>query len=354
MDGSCMPIPRLLLPRASVPLVAALATGACATLLDPGPPVLRIHTDTVVATVRDARGRTLGTTPFAARIRARSQQQLVIAAPGYDSAVVSIGRRPKEVLVTLINPLSLVVDGITGAVWTHDPGVVNVILTSTTRIPPTPADSLPDEVAAVVLDAFAAAAEKAGCEPLLVSAWRDAARVLANTESPAPPVPDSVRRMAREEVERAAPAIAEACTRPSPRVDRLAEIRRRLEQPPDPSAPENAAPLLAPVFFAPGEWALRDDSVRARLRALGSWLAEAPVTLMVEGFGAAGELRHAELGHQRALSVIRELQKGGLGADCCLSLSHSDAGDDAGGSADAAEARFNRRVTFTLGYARSP
>src|SRR5688500_14678493 len=94
----------------TAPLLTALGTAGCATLLDPGPPVLRIRTDTVVATVRDSAGRTLGTTPFRARLPARARQELVLTAAGYEPSVVAIGRRVKDVLPTLVNPFSWVID----------------------------------------------------------------------------------------------------------------------------------------------------------------------------------------------------------------------------------------------------
>ena len=325
------------------PLLAGLSCGACATLLDPRPPVLRIRTDTVVATVRNDRGDTLGTTPLRIRLRARSRQTLVITAPGYDSVAMPIGRREKESLPTLINPLSWPVDAATGAVWRHEPAVLDVRLTPSPRRDP----PVPDHVAAVVLREFADAAEAAGCEPLLVGAWRDAAGVL---EAADPVVPaDSVRRQAKEEVGRAAPELRELCATPGPRVAALRDIRERLEREDGPAA--DAAPALSPVFFAPDEWDVRDDSVRARLRALGARLADAPVTLVVEGFADGTELRHRELGHQRAAAVIRELRQGGLPADCCVGLSLSG---DPGAPASSTDPRLNRRVTLTLAYREAP
>jgi outer membrane protein OmpA-like peptidoglycan-associated protein len=337
------------------PLLALLCSGACATLLDPGPPVLRIRTDTVAAVVRDAHGRTLGTTPFRARLRARRQQTLVISAPGYDSAVVTVGWRVKDVLPTLANPLSWPVDHATGAYWTHDPDVLEVRLSPAGRAGSVAAgDSaagpVSDAVAAVVLAQFADAAQAAGCEPLLVGAWRDAARVLAESDDPSPAVPDSVRALAAEEVRRAAPEIRELCARPSERLEQLRALRESLANAPD--GPAREPPVLAPVYFGAGEWEVRDDSVRARLRALGGRLAEAPVTLVVEGFADDGELRHREVGYQRALSVIRVLRSAGLPADCCVAISRS--GDPQAVAAGGALPRLNRRATLTLDYRGAP
>lgn len=344
------------------PLLAA-CSGACATLLDPGPPVLRIRTDTVVATVRDARGRTLGTTPLRTRLPARRRQTLVLTAPGYDSAVVTLGSRVKDALPTLINPLSWPVDAATGAYWTHDPAALDVHLTplassSSTDAPDAPdapgetgeTGEVSDPVAALVLAAFADAAQAAGCEPMLVDAWRDAARLLAQADTAA--VPDSVRREAAAEVLRASPEIRDLCARPSPRVEELRSIRETVARPPPP-APEVPDLSAAPVFFGPHEWDVLGDSTRARLRALGTRLADTPVVLLVEGFADGAELRHRELGYQRALSVIRALRAGGLSPDCCVVVSHS--GDPAFLSASAAvPPRLNRRVTLTLSYRESP
>ena len=378
---------------ALAPLLAAICSGACATLLDPGPPVLRIQTDTVAATVRDASGNVLGTTPFRARVPARERQTLVVTAPGYDSAVVTVGRRVKEDLPTLINPLSWPVDAATGAVWRHDPNVLDVALVprrdgeaplsllpslpagssgpplplvppaaslpSLLPLPPLPqarreeraeerADDVadvPDAVAAVVLREFADAAQAAGCEPLLVGAWRDAARVLARGDTVAPA--DSVRRQAAAEVAQAATELRDLCTRPSPRVERLRAIRERLAVPPDTATPDSAF-LLSPVFFGPGEWEVRADSVRARLRALAARLVDAPVTLVVVGYTDAGEVPRRELGVQRARSVVRELWAAGLALDCCV----VEVRDPAQG--DAADARLNRRAVLTLDYGDEP
>lgn len=378
------------------PLLAGLCSGACATLLDPGPPVLRIRTDTVVATVRNDRGDTLGTTPLRIRLAARPRQTLVITAPGYDSVAMLVGRREKEDLPTLINPLSWPVDAATGALWRHEPAVLDVRLAPSARrepppdlstqvplvAPPLPAvpnpppggateraqpprDSptpstpdgaeprnagdpvrVPDHVAAVVLREFADAAEAAGCEPLLVGAWRDAARVLQAADSAAPT--EDVRRQAAAEVDRAAPELRELCATPGPRVAALRDIRERLARDEAPAA--DGVPVLSPVFFAPDEWNVRDDSVRARLRALGARLAGAPVTLVVEGFADGAELRHRELGYQRAAAVIQALREGGLPADCCVALSHSGAG----ALAASADPRLNRRVTLTPTYRETP
>ncbi|HEU0301196.1 MAG TPA: hypothetical protein VFR37_17150 [Longimicrobium sp.] len=302
----------------------------------------------MVATVRTARGDTLGTTPLQTRLRPRERRELVLTAPGYDSAVVTIGWRTRDNLVTLINPAAWIIDGITGAAFVHDPETVAVALTPS-PVPDEPVEELPDAVMALVLDELADAAEDAGCEPLLVEAWRDAAHVLANADPSAEPVPDSIRRMAGEEADRVAPEIREICARPSAKVDALRRLRETLED--TVVAVAESPPLLSPVYFGPDEWEIRDDSVRMRLRALGARLRDEPVSLIVEGFADGAELHHVELGAQRAWSVIRELQAGGLGANCCRSASHSD---DPDARVGAGEAWLNRRVTFTLDYERSP
>lgn len=328
------------------PLFAAFCLGGCATLANPRPPLLRIRTDSVAATVLTARGDTLGTTPLAVRLRPRERQNLVLTAPGYDSSVVTIGWRTRPVLLSALNPLFLVVDGLTGAAWVHDPDSLDVIMTPS-PVAEGPVEELSDTELALVYDEFANMAEAAGCELLLVEALRDAAYVLGSADSAAQPVPDSVQRVAEEEVERVRPEVQDLCTQPSPHVDRLRQIRESLEDTTT-VVVANEPPLLAPVFFAANEWEIRDDSVRARLRALGDRLADEPASLIVEGFSDAAELRHPELRAQRAWSVIRELQAGGLARDRIV-FSHG--GDDPF-MADAAEARLNRRVTFTLDYER--
>lgn len=329
------------LARAALAPLLAAVCGGCASL-DPRPPVLRIDTDTVVATVRTTGGRTLGTTPLRTRLRAREGQTLVLTAPGHDSAVVTLGWQARNVMPTLINPLRWPAVAGIAAYWRHDPGVLDVRLVPTLVVT--------DAVAALVLAEFADAAEAAGCEPLLVDAWRDAARVLAQSGTPAPPLPDGAHRPVASEVARAGPELRELCARPSPRVDALREIRERLARR-DGDAADGAPPLLASVFFGADEWEVRDDTVRARLQALGARLAGTPVTLVLSGYGDAAELPHRELGYQRAMSVIRALRAGGLPADCCVMLSRSG---DAGFLAafGAADPRLNRRVTLSLDYER--
>jgi outer membrane protein OmpA-like peptidoglycan-associated protein len=356
-----MSLARCFLARTLIaPLLAAFAVSGCATLVNPRAPVLRIRTDTVVATVRTARGDTVGTTPLEARLFPREQQALVLTAPGYDSAVVTIGRRARDDLITLINPLSWFIDGATGAAFVHDPAELDITLSPSPVVTPVvtpvtdePEEEVSDAVMALVLARVADVAEEVGCEPMLVDAWRDAAYVLAHPDSAAQPVPDSVRVMVAEEAERVRPEMQEICARPSPRVDELRQIREAVQD--TTVVPDESPLVLAPVYFGPNEWQIRDDSVRTRLRALGARLAEEPVTLVVEGFADGAELRHQELGAQRAMSVIRELQAGGLPADCCTAISHSGGRGETGTTGtNGADAWLNRRVTFTLDYERSP
>jgi hypothetical protein len=189
----------------------------------------------------------------------------------------------------------------------------------------------------VVLAAFADSAASAGCEPLLAGAWRDAALKLEEESGPEP-VPDSVRRLAAEEVGRAMPRLRELCAQSTPRLDRLKQIRLELAAPPadTPAAP----PLFAPVHFAHGEREVRDDSVRRRLRALGARLAARPLpmTLVVEGSAEAGS-EPEELGLARANAVLAELWRGGLPRGCCTAAGHASAAGEAA-----------RRVTFSLDY----
>src|SRR4051812_23022402 len=70
---------------------------------------------------------------------------------------------------------------------------------------------------ALGFSASAAPALGAGGEPLLVGAWRDAALEL-DAESEPLPFPDSLRRLAAEEVGRAMPRIRELCARSTPRL----------------------------------------------------------------------------------------------------------------------------------------
>jgi len=190
---------------------------------------------------------------------------------------------------------------------------------------------------ALVLSVFADSAQGAGCEPLLVGAWRDAALELAAAEPD--PLPDSVRQLAAEEVGRAMPRIRELCAQSTPRVERLRQIREELAAAPVDTAA--GAPLFAPVYFARGDRAVRDDSVRRRLRALGRRLVERPLpmTLVVEGF--AGDDEAPGLGLARAEAVAAELRRGGLAISCCVA---------AGRRASAGDGAFQRRVTFMLDY----
>ena len=198
-------------------------------------------------------------------------------------------------------------------------------------------------LAAVVFSAFADAAARAGCEPLLVGAWRDAALEL-DAESEPLPLPDSLRRLAAEEVGRAMPRIRELCARSTPRLERLRQIREEIAALP---ADTPTAPLLfAPVYFARGERTVRDDSVRRRLRALGARLAmrPLPVTVVVEGFADARD-EAAGLGRARANAVLAELRRGGVSPRC---------GSVVARTAPPGEVTSPPMVTFSLDYNEAP
>jgi hypothetical protein len=195
---------------------------------------------------------------------------------------------------------------------------------------------------ALVLAVFADSAQGAGCEPLLVGAWRDAALELA---AAAPdPLPDSLRRLAAEEVGRAMPRIRELCAQSTPRVERLRQIRAELAGPADSVATE---PLFAPVYFAPGERAVRDDSVRHRLRALGRRLVERPLPMMLVVEGFAGEDEPAGLALARAQAVVAEMRRGGHTVGCRAAVGRNAA---VGRRPPGGEGAFQRRVTFALDY----
>jgi outer membrane protein OmpA-like peptidoglycan-associated protein len=198
------------------------------------------------------------------------------------------------------------------------------------------------------MSTFADAAARAGCEPLLVSAWRDAALELGTGSDQ--PVADSVRRLAAEQVDSAAAQIQALCARSTPRLERLRQIRLALAAPPPPDT-TTGAPWFAPVYFDPGQVEVRDDSVRLRLRALGNRLAAArlPLTLVVEGFadGMEDDAAARELGLSRARSVIAELRRGGLGSGCCMAVAHPAAPRPAGSAGDP---RLAHRVTFSYDY----
>jgi outer membrane protein OmpA-like peptidoglycan-associated protein len=332
-------------------LLAALCTNACATAFAPRGARIHLLSDPPGATVLDSAGKTLGTTPLHAMLHPREQQRLSLFAPGSDTVVVTVGRRVREVLITVLNPFSLLVDGFSGAYWEHEPSRFKVTLRPSSR--GAVADArLEDREAAVVLNAFAAAAEAAGCDTLLAGAWRDAAIELGARNSAS--VPDSIHRFAAEEARRAAPELRSLCAARTPRLERLGQIDRAL-RPGALRRTEADEAALAPVYFELGRWEVRDDSVRRRLHATGRRLAASglPVRLVVEGFTDPSgiEVLNRELGYSRANAVIRELQRGGLPRDCCVAVSHP--APPAGGSAAAAatpDVRVARRVTFSLDY----
>lgn len=203
--------------------------------------------------------------------------------------------------------------------------------------------------AAAVFSAFADAAERAGCDPLLAGAWRDAALDLE--EEAGRPAPDSVRRIAAEQVDSAAGKIRDLCARSTPRLERLRQIRLELASPPADTVVEGGG-WFAPVYFEPGRGEVADDSVRRRLRALGGRLAAAglPVTLVVEGFSgsAAGRPEAPGLALARARWVLGELRRGGLGEGCCVAAAGPTSVSGDGGPGDAE--RLGRRVTFAFDY----
>lgn len=326
-------------------LLATLSLSACATVVAPHGATLRIASNPPGATVLDSAGRVLGTTPLRVSLRARERQRFSLFAPGYDTAEVTVGRRVREVLFSLLNPVALAVDIASDAWWEHDPARIAVAL----RPRPEP-ERLDDREVAAVLTVFAAAAEAAGCDTLLVGAWRDAAIELGGGTAAAEL--DSIRRFAAEEVGRAAPELHSLCAARTPRLERLREIGQALRAgaPPEPA---DEAPL-APVYFERGRWEVRDDSVRQRLQAAGRRLAASglPVRLVVEGFTdpTGTEALNRELAYSRANAVIRELQRGGLSHDCCVALSHPAPSAHAPVAGDTPEARLARRVTFSLDY----
>lgn len=189
---------------------------------------------------------------------------------------------------------------------------------------------------ALVLIAFADSAQSAGCEPLLVGAWRDAALEL---DTASEPLPDSVHRLAAEEVGRAMARIRELCAQSTPRLDRLRQICAELAASPVAMPPTESR--FAPVYFARGEH-IPADSVLHRLRALGRRLADRPLpmVLRVEGFSEP-DVEAPNLGLARANAVVAELRRGGLATACC---------EVVGGRAPAGEAALQRRVTFSIDY----
>ena len=321
----------------SAALLAALSAEACVPRAIPHGSTLLVQTDSVPATVL-ADGRVLGTTPLRVRLHNRSTQRLVVAAAGHDTAVVTVRRSARPLLIGRINPFAFRIGDAAGG-WRGAADTLEVRLRANER--------LDDAVMAEVLTRMADQAQSVGCEPLLVDGWRDAAMRLRRGSTAVPP--DSVRRLAAEEVERATARLRDLCSRPSARVARLREIRRVIETGIAP-APEGTP--LAPVFFDSNRWMARDDSVRARLEALGRRLAAArlPVTLVVEGYtdpsGTAA--LNQELGDARANWVIAELRRGGLPADCCVAVSRGP--DPASTLGDRSWWPQARRVVFSLDY----
>jgi outer membrane protein OmpA-like peptidoglycan-associated protein len=344
----------------SAPFLAALCASACATVVAPRGATQRIASDPPGATVLDSAGRVLGTTPLRATLRTRERQRFSLFAPGFDTAEVVVGRRVREVLISLLNPFAWPVDGLSGAWWEHDPGRVSVRLRTATSVTPPPAEAdttrLDDHEAAVVFAAFAAGAARAGCEPLLVDAWRDAALALDPQGAASPQA--ELRALADEEVAKSDSTLRRLCARPGPLVERLRQIRTgEAAATPAPGT----ANLFGPVYFGFGAWEVRDDSVRARLRALGRHLAASPmpVRLRVEGHAdpAGRAARNDTIALLRAQAVIAELLRGGAPASCCAAISHGAAPETlavAGASGSAPGARLNRRVTFSLDFREAP
>jgi outer membrane protein OmpA-like peptidoglycan-associated protein len=309
-------------------ILAALCAGACSTAIAPHGAMLHIASDPPGATVLDSAGRTLGITPLHATLGRFS-----LVAPGYDTTVVIVGQRPASFRVQV------------ALQRLEEPLVVP---------PPPVPERLTDREAAVVFAAFAEGAARAGCEPLLVDAWRDAAQALDPAHSASPRT--ELRALAEEEVARVDSTLRRLCAHPGPLVERLRRIRLG-EVPATPV--EGTAELLAPVYFGFGEWTVGDDSVRARLRALGRRLAASPmpVRLTVEGFAdpAGDPARNDAIALRRAHAVINELLLGGAPPACCVAASRgSSAPAVAGAAGNAPGARLNRRVTFSLDYREAP
>lgn len=315
-------------------LFLALLVTACGTASG-GSLSLTIASEPTAATVHSSAGEVLGTTPWTERVAVREYREYVLTAPGFDTVLVTIGPPGHP------DARRLHTHTVAWAAGEHAGRTVVPV-----QLVPSPPrvgeDSLSDAEVAVVFAAFADAAVRAGCEPLLADVWRDVALLLSRGEPP-PSGADSIRGAAGRELAREEPRLRELCARRTPRIDRLREIRLRTSEPVE---PEGASPFAA-VHFAPGSYAV-PDSVRPRLRELGRALAAGPmaVVLVVEGFTDGSETeRLRELGFQRARSVIAELRAAGLAADCCVLTSGGVAAD-----AEMDGGRWSRRATFALDY----
>jgi outer membrane protein OmpA-like peptidoglycan-associated protein len=384
-------VPRItgLLVLASTSLLAG-----CATLLTPRdlPLTLRTHPDSV--TVRLADGRTLGTAPLSdLRLQPRRSLSLDLHREGWQPARVSVRRRPRGsfalngclpgvlamialeagadprdvLLLGLAVPAGALVDFGTGAVWEHEPRVLDVTLLPA----PPPADLALDSLRATVaatllLRGMAQAADEAGCDPAVSETWLDESDLIAGSGAVSREDSTRIDRTVRMQVDSVRAELRALCARSNPLLDSLRAMQSSLAGPADPGPEGAEAATVTPgelcraagfghcITFASGSARIRRE-LHPALRQLAEQIRgiRLPVRIVIEGTtDPSGDLRENHpLGLARAAAVRDALVRLGvpqewLAVESCGAEARCQLVPGAGGSMPGAE--LNRRVAFHL------
>lgn len=404
-------------PRITRLLVLASTSllAGCATLLTPRAPPLTLRTHPDSVTVRLADGRVLGTAPITdLRLRPGQSLTLQLDREGWQPARVSARRRPRGsfalnaflpgvlamvaleagadpgdvVLLALAVPVGALVDYGTGAVWEHDPRVLEVTLaplppatstTSTTSAASaasatsaTSAGGLSDlpldppratVAATLLLRAMAQAADDAGCAAAVSETWLDESDLIAGSGAVSGEDSALIEGRVRMKVDRVRGELRALCARSNPLLDSLHTVQSRLDAP-LPAAAETVAVTPAElcaaaafghcITFAPGSAELRPEFIPA-LRQVAERIGgiHLPVRIVIEGTAdTRGDPRTSHpLGVARATAVRDALVRLGvredwLAVESCGAEARCQLVPGASGSMPGAE--LNRRVSFHL------
>jgi outer membrane protein OmpA-like peptidoglycan-associated protein len=397
-------------PRITGLLVLASTSllAGCATLLTPRDPPLTLRTHPDSVTVRHADGRVLGTAPITdLRLQPSRSLSLDLSRDGWQPARVPVRRRPRGsfalnaflpgvlamvaleagadpgdvALLALAVPIGALVDFGTGAVWEHDPRVLDVTLLPLPRgdssialpFPPAPPAGRPPDLplnparatvaATLLLRGMAQAADEAGCDPAVSETWLDESDLIAGSGAVSLEDSTLIGGRVRMQVDSVRAELRALCARSNPLLDSLRAVRSRLAGP----APEAGEPAAATpaelceaaafghcITFAPGSAQVRPE-VQPALRQVAEQISgiRLPVRIVVQGTADPGGDPRAShrLGLARATAVRDALVRLGvpgewLAVESCGAEARCQLVPEAAGSMPGAE--LNRRVAFHL------
>lgn len=384
-------------PRITRLLVLASTSllAGCATLLTPRTPPLTLRTDPDSVTVRQPDGRVLGTAPITGlRLEPARLRTLQLDRDGWQSARVPVRRRPRGSFainaylpgavalaalgagadpadvapLALAVPAGALVDLLTGAVWEHEPRVLEVTL-----LPAPPPADLPLDppratvAATLLLREMARAADEAGCDRAVSDTWLDERDLIGGDGAVSSEDSAHIRRTVTLRVDSVRSELRALCSRSNPLLDSLRAARSAFAGAAVDTADAHAGVAgMAPgelcgasafghcITFATGSARIRREfepaleEVARQIQAL-----RLPVIVVIEGTAdPAGDPRaNHGLALARAAAVREALVRLGVRGDWLAVESCGDRAEcqlvpDAGGSTPGAE--LNRRVVFHL------